>query len=114
MIGQFLGTLLTGLKKTIAIYWSLREHPDHSGNLINRQVSIFYIEAVPQLFFQLQKIFFTNFFFDEQKSEISNFSKMKNPLVNKIFSFMKISNIFGNFEILYFFQKKTNLKKYIF
>ena len=36
----------------------MQECQNPSGNIINRKLSIFYIEAVPQLFFQLQKKYF--------------------------------------------------------
>ena len=34
------------------------EYPEHAKNLINREITIFYIEAIPQKISQLRKEFF--------------------------------------------------------
>ena len=66
------------------------EYPEHLENLINRNITIFYVEAIPQKNSQLRKkieIFFDRktfrFFFrrknfrekSDQKSKISDFQK---------------------------------------
>ena len=75
------------------------EYPEHAKNLINREITIFYIEAIPQkisqlrkkyIFFRVQKIFFWKF---------SDFKKSRKKI--KIFqnwNFRFLVNIFRNLE----------------
>ena len=68
-----------------------------SENLINRKVSIFYIEAVLNFFFQLQKIFF----FGPKKFRPKKFSIKK-------FS-TKFSTIFFDSQKIFFSELKKKL-----
>ena len=43
---------------------SFQTMPYASENIINRKISLFYIEIMSNIFFQLQKIFFPRFFFE--------------------------------------------------
>ena len=79
-------------KKKEPVSKSTQDCRNRSGNLINRKISLFYMEAIPNFFSQLQKIFFLErkkyffkknekyclvFFFNLQKIFFRNWKKLE-------------------------------------
>ena len=88
------------------------EYPEHLENLINRKITIFYIEAVLNFFFQLRKKIF---FWDRKKNLKKNrtfskiWKKIKILIEKSIFS----SNIF-TWKNQFFYWKNENCPKKVF
>ena len=88
----------------------MKECRKRSGNLINRKLSEFYIEAVPRFFFQLRKkIFLVNFFRSTKKFAIEKISVEKTfekKMLNQNFYFFLTEHfsIFFDRKKIYFFR----------
>ena len=94
----------------------MKECRNRSGTIINRKISIFYIETVPQLFCQLRKnIFLWDFFFNKKKRNFKIFKNEKS-FSKKIFSFIKFckGKYFFTEGILKTFGNKIFIFKNIF
>ena len=57
------------------------EYPEHLENLINRKITIFYIEAIPQKFLNSETIFFIEKIFNQKNIfEVEKIFNQKNSL----------------------------------
>ena len=97
------------VKKYELVSKPTQECRNRSGNLINRKISLFYMEAMPNFFFQLQK----NIFLKIEKKNLGFFPKIrknqKNPWkINIDFSdIFYFPGFFGNFSRFFFDLQKN-------